>query len=218
MGIRDACRMQPELPQNRRDCIAGIRAAFADCRLPMMEQLCPGAGLDTRYVQENWGGLTREKIETSKGFSRVEVNDLIWLSSIAFRYYMPALMIMVLTCPDYVDYMELETVIRRCEAVFLSREDGSTWRQVALSPAQAAAFRDWFGQLMTILRKFRFGDGQQEMMDRLRALRARAKVFTPSVDGDAACFLPPGKKRPNLRSRWPQRYSRGGRRKNSDME
>ena len=58
--------------------------------------------------------------------------------------------------------------------------------QIATTRPQADAFHDWFGQVMTIIRKFDLGSFESEYMQRLRALRARLKTFTPDTDYDAS--------------------------------
>lgn len=178
--------MSQELPQNRRECIAKIQDAFHDCPRPTKGLLAPNGGIDGPYVRKNWGHLTREDVEALDFFGEFLAEDITYMSSMAFRYFVPSVMVLFLSRPDNIDSGGFITMVNRCECVFQCHPQGSQYDQIALTRPQAEAFRDWFGQLMTIIRKFDLGSFEAEYQARLRVLRARAKTFTPDTDFDAA--------------------------------
>ncbi|MDB6135845.1 MAG: hypothetical protein JWM59_4088 [Verrucomicrobiales bacterium] len=111
--------------------------------------------------------------------------DITYMSSVAFRYFVPSSMVLFLSRPASIDSEGFISVVSRCESAFLCRSDGSTFGQIAITRPQADAFRDWFGQLMTIIREFDLGLFEHDYMNHLRALRAWLGSFTPDTDYDA---------------------------------
>lgn len=178
--------MSNVLPENRRSCIAKIREAFRECPRPTTELLAPDGGIDGPYVHKNWGHLNRDDVEELEFFGDYLAEDITYMSSVAFRYYVPSVMILFLSRPESIDFGGFISMVSRCESAFQCRKDGYAYGQIAMTRSQADAFREWFGQLMTIIRKFQLDSFEDEYMNRLRALRARAKTFTPDVDYDAS--------------------------------
>ena len=178
--------MSSLLPQNRLGCLAKIREAFHSCPRPTPELLSPNGGIDGPYVHKNWGHLAREDVEVLEFFGDYLAEDITYMSSIAFRYFVPSVMILFLSRPENVDFGGFISMVSRCESAFQCRSDGYAYGQIAMTRPQAEAFREWFGQLMTIIRKFDLGSFEDEYMARLRALRSRSKTFTPDTDYDAS--------------------------------
>ncbi|TLD70642.1 hypothetical protein FEM03_10000 [Phragmitibacter flavus] len=174
------------LPQNRVACIGKIREAFDSCPRPTPELLSPNGGIDGPFVHKNWGHLTRDDVEALEFFGHSLGEDITYMSSVAFRYFVPSVMILFLSRPDSIDFGGFISMVSRCESAFQCRADGYTYGQIAMTRPQAEAFREWFGQLMTIIRKFDLGSFEDEYKGRLRALRSRAKTFTPDTDYDAS--------------------------------
>lgn len=178
--------MSSVLPKNRLACIAKIRESFDECPRPATELLSPDGGIDGPYVHKNWGHLTRDDVESLEFFGHYLAEDITYMSSVAFRYFVPSVMILFLSRPGSIDFGGFISVVRRCEAAFQCRSDGYSHGQIAMTRPQADAFHEWFGQLMTIIRTFHLESFEDEYMRRLRALRARAKTFTPDTDYDAS--------------------------------
>jgi hypothetical protein len=178
--------MSAILPENRRACILKIRDAFSDCPRPAPEQLSPAGGIDAPHVHLNWGHLTREEVEAFDEFGSYHAEDITYMSSIAFRYFVPSVMILFLNHPSRVDFGGFVSLVSRCESAFLTGSDDPAHGQVAMTRPQADAFRDWFGQLMIIIRKFHLGSFEAGYVKRLRTLRSRLKNFTPDKDHDEA--------------------------------
>ena len=179
-------RMSSVLPQNRLECIAKIREVFHECPRPTPELLSANGGIDGPCVHKDWGHLTRDDVEALEFFGDYLAEDITYMSSIAFRYFVPSVMILFLSRPESIDFGGFISMVSRCESAFQSRKDGYAYGQIGMSTSQGSAFREWFGQLMTIIPKFRLGSFEEEYMNRLRNLRKRAKAFTPDTDCDAA--------------------------------
>lgn len=178
--------MSSGLPQNRLECIAKIREAFNECPKPTRELLSPNGGIDGPYVHKNWGHLSRDDVEALEHFGDYMAEDITYMSSVAFRYYVPAVMILFLSRPESIDFGGFISMVSRCESAFQCRDDGYVDGQIAMTTSQVSVFREWFGQLMTIIRKFDLDSFEEEYMNRLRNLRKRASAFTPDTDYDAA--------------------------------
>jgi len=175
------------LPENIRTCISKIREAFRDCPRPTRALLSPNSGLDGPYVHKNWRHLSREDVEALDFFGSYLAEDITYMSSISFRYYVPSVMILFLSHPNRIDFGGFISMVTRFESALNCRLDGRcSDGQIATTRPQADAFHDWFGQVMTIIRKFDLGSFESKYMQRLRALRARLKTFTPDTDYDAS--------------------------------
>lgn len=146
--------MSAELPQNRRECISKIRDAFQSCPRPTPALLAPQGDIDGPTVHKNWGHLTRDDVESLEFFPDCLADDFTYMGSVALRYFLPSVMILVLRWPERIDFGGFIALIDRCESAFLARPDKSAYRLIALTRPQTDAFRDWFGQIMTIIRKF----------------------------------------------------------------
>jgi hypothetical protein len=172
-------------PQNQLRCIAKIREAFRSCPRPTPELLSPNGGIEGPYVHKNWGHLTREDVEALDFFGSDISEDITYMSSVAFRYFVPSVMILFLSRPERIDDVPFFEMVRRCEEALQCDADGSSYGRIALTRQQADAFYEWFGELLPIIRKFHLGSFEVEYIERLRTLRTRAKTFTPDSDFDA---------------------------------
>lgn len=177
--------MEFESSRSRTECVARIRAAFADCPRPSRGQTAPDAGNETRYVLRNWRKLRREDIEKLEYYGSPMVHDIAFMSSMAFRYYVPAIMILFLTRPEVVDDIGCPSLIGDLESAFLPGRAGGIPSQIALTPAQALAVRDWIGELIPLLPALDVDSGLELYTLKLEKLRESLTFHVPQQDHDA---------------------------------
>ena len=142
-------------------------------------------GIDAAEVNK-WRRLTREDVEAFSDFGGYFAEDLTYMSSIAFRYFMPSVMILFLTRPGAIDFEGFISVVSRCEAAFWPRLDGYADGQVALTAEQGAAFYTWFEQLNLMIREFDLRSHEEHYAERIRLLQIRSQHYVPNVDFDAS--------------------------------
>lgn len=177
--------MSQNLSQNRQACIAQLKAAFAECPRPELDQLAPHGGIDGPYVIENWAHLDRESVLELSFFDSSLAEDLSYMSSIALRYFLPSVLILFLQHPARIDFGGFISLISRLEGMFGCRDKGEAYRQVQLTLAQRHAIRDWCGQIQTIIRKFDLSSCEGEYANRLKRLRKAILMNGENEDHEA---------------------------------
>lgn len=177
--------VSPDLPEDRRACVARIRKAFDACPRPTREVLAPGGGIDAPYVHKNWGHLKREDVEALDYFGDYLAEDTSYMSSIAFRYFMPSVMVLFLANPERIDFGGFVSIIHRCEEAFArERKERAYCGMIAMTRDQAAAFHKWFGLMITLISEFKLDPFEEEYIARLQALQELAKGPLPDKDHD----------------------------------
>lgn len=178
----------PDLPEYRSACVLRIRQAFQGCPRPRPEQLAPDGGIDGPSVIENWKELERRDVEALQYFTSSFAEDLSYMSSMALRYYLPAVMVLILQWPGRIDFGEFISVISRFEGLFACGKAHQWYRPIALTKSQIAACHDWFDQLIGIIKLFDLESFEDEYVQRLEDLRSATSKGVASTDYDAERF------------------------------
>lgn len=166
--------------------IARIREAFADCPRFTPEQLSPNGGIDASAVHENWEHLNREDVEKFEVFGDCLGEDLTCMSSVATRYFMPSLMILFLAHPERIDPGGFFFMLHKCERLFKESADSGNWGRVALTQAQADAFRDWIREVLAMIHRYDRYSPEEQYERRIRELMERVgNSPPPDTDSDA---------------------------------
>ncbi|GAA5497547.1 hypothetical protein Rhal01_03743 [Rubritalea halochordaticola] len=178
------------LRTRQRHVIELTRSAFAKCRKPREDQLTSWGGLDGPYVVEHWKDHDRDSVLRLDDYGGCLAEDLSYMSSHALRYFLPAVMELMLLKPDWVECYAFGMTVSRLEGLVGLNEhhEGGFYRPVVLDHDQRVALREFCKLLQDTIKVYDLVPYVPHYKRRLAEVEKRMMSFKCSADYDAELF------------------------------